>query len=130
MNGELLALPTCLVAFSLSDYWTRTIPLWLTLPALVLASGGHLLGWWVWSPLAAGLAWAAVRWATLPAGDQKAIGVVAGFLGLVPTAWLLALSFASCVLLLTCWKHRAAGWPFFPIVAAWACVLRYAARTL
>jgi hypothetical protein len=128
MTAELLALAACLLCFSASDVATRTIPLWLTVPALLLATGGHLLGWWVWSPLAAGLTWAVVRWATLPEGDQKAIAVIAGFVGLVPAAWVLACSFVTCVLLLTVYKHRAASWPFFPIVAAWVVVVRYAQR--
>ena len=118
----------CLGVFSFSDVWTRTIPVWLTLPALALASGGHLHGWWVWSPVAAVFAWAVVRWATLPAGDQKAIGVLAGFLGVIPAAWVLAASMLTCVGLLTVWKYRAALWPFFPSVAAWTCVVRYAQR--
>lgn len=123
-DAALLA-PLC--AFTAHDISTRTIPLWLTLPAFALAVTGWLLGLWPYSLLAALVGFLAFRLASLPAGDQKAMAVACGFLG--PGFACLAVALSICagcwLLLLGRWRDwRTPEWPFFPWVAGSVMVAR------
>lgn len=116
----LIALSSLSVCFAAYDAVTRTLPLWLTLPAFALALLGWALHLWPWSPLAALIGFLAFRLADLPVGDQKAMAVVAGFLTPLGAALAVLLAFLAGTALLLVGRRspwQTVNWPFFPWVA-------------
>ena len=123
--GQLAALYSLLVAFSVHDLYDQTIPRWLCgIAALNLVALHWVFGleWWWTSAI---LALAAFTLAGLPMGDRAAIFLACGLLPPATAATWVALAFGAGFLYVRVFgRYRSMiGFPFFPAVAGCGIVL-------